>query len=219
MFQSIFKSHGGISPLKTILNMAVVFSFIMVSPFNATAYRIELTSHEGISGGSWAEITGGGTKEITFDIGLAVATIADIRAFLFNIDGNESISNITVNSLTDVNDDFTTVNVITNWPNLNFSMNGGGIPSFNYGIEFGGNGIGNNKGDIRTINFTIFGTSAFELGNNFGMLLTSFGDDREDSRKMIGSSIPVPEPTTMLLFGTGLIGLAAGFRRKFYKCR
>jgi hypothetical protein len=43
--------------------------------------------------------------------------------------------------------------------------------------------------------------------------LTSFGNETVDLIKVEGTSAPVPVPATMLLLGSGLIGLA-GFRRK-----
>lgn len=41
--------------------------------------------------------------------------------------------------------------------------------------------------------------------------------DDWNSDQLVGVKAPIPEPTTLLLFGTGLIGLAGLSRRKFFK--
>ncbi len=52
---------------------------------NAYAYRIDMYSHEGLSGSSWAEVTGDGSNKVEFDLGLGTDTIADIRGFFFDL--------------------------------------------------------------------------------------------------------------------------------------
>lgn len=210
---------------KNILMMATVC--MLAAPLSAGAYMVDLTSHEGKTGGSWVEVTGDGTNQVRFDLGLADGTIADMRAFFFDVSSymDEGIEEIRVDSLVDRNGDFTRDNVITNWPTVSGNAGMQGAGSFEYGIEFGHGGIGGGKGDIRAISFTVFSDDILDIDeSNLGMRLMSFGDGRNDSRKMIGSYEPsdsgpgpgpasVPEPASALMIGLGLAGLA-GFRKR-----
>jgi hypothetical protein len=213
---------------KNILMMATVC--MLAAPLSAGAYmvdgtRVDLLSHEGKSGGAWVEITGDGTEQVTFNLGLADGTIADMRGFFFNVNGYEDIETIRVNSLVDANNDFVKNNVITNWPNVSGSAGMQGAGNFEIGVEFGAGGIGNKKGDINAISFTVFSDDILDIDeSNLGMRLMSFGDGRNDSRKMIGGYEPsdsgpgpgpasVPEPASALMIGLGLAGLA-GFRKR-----
>ena len=147
----------------SLIVTTVVFTFFLILQTNAFAYMIDFASHDGKSGETWAEVQGDGTNQITFDIGLASDTIADIRGFFFDIDSGLPVTAITVNSLVDLNNDFTVNNVITSWPTVSGSAGMQGAGDFDFGIEFGSPGIGNNKGDIRAVNFTIFSNTAMVL--------------------------------------------------------
>jgi uncharacterized protein (TIGR03118 family) len=67
-----------------------------------------------------------------------------------------------------------------------------------WGLKFGNDG---NGGDSHTLYFTA------------GIP----GDGMVEDHGLFGSLTPVPEPTTMLLLGSGLIGLAGYGRKKFFK--
>jgi hypothetical protein len=213
---------------KNLLLAATIW--VLSFPLSAGAYMVELSSHEGLSGGGWVEVLNDGTNAVTFNLSLAEDTIADMRGFSFSLDGlitSDQLS-YTVNSLVDANNDFTPETVITNWPVVSPSagMKGTKI-EFDFGAEFGDGGIGVGQGDIREISLTFSSVPDSLLlnvnENNFGMRLMSVLDpttgDRSGSLKLVGGTeVPpppssVPEPVSALVLGLGLAGIA-GFRKR-----
>jgi hypothetical protein len=105
-----------------------------------------------------------------------------------------------------------------------------GVP-FDFGVAIGNNGIG--KGDDYqevTIDIEVVGGDLVaEDFQKIGVRIQSVGpvdSDREGSAKYVGipgdpidpndPETPVPEPATMALFGSGLLGLVA-LRKKFFR--
>jgi hypothetical protein len=157
---------------------------------------VDLTSHEDKEGGGWAEVTGEGTNQVTFEVGLADGTIADMRAFFFDVTGDAGVTSVSVSAVTDLNSDYSTTNVITGWPDVSASADMKGAvdgDGFEYGFEFGDAGIGVGDGDIRSVTLTVTGTDALYF-DGFGMRLMSVGEDRQDSLKLLGSYVPSDTP-------------------------
>ena len=101
-------------------------------------------------------------------------------------------------------------------------------PSENNDVKISSGTIGYQSfsGDLflEDINQTLYGDIHYAASVNLGFL-TLAGYDNFISHftmqcgndNLMGSTAPVPEPATLLLFGTGLIGLAGIGRKKFKK--
>lgn len=205
----------------TIMFFSLVL-VIFVLPAAVFGYSVTLDEFTGSDAQIQLDITGDGTSSITFNVNVLRPVYADIGGIWFNfISFPTGTLNITGTEVSGSEFSENSVSTITPNNNLggaeNIYRNG-----WDAGVAFGSPGVGN-SGQIYNTIFTISSTTAetLTLGTLFGARLQSvgdFADNRGGSSKLVGSvnsiPAPVPEPTTIILFGAGLAGLAAVRLRK-----
>ena len=150
----------------------------------------------------------------TFDVNVSVyddGILGDLTAFGFNVDPLSALSLFTYDSAV-VASNFT---------------DGGTIGQYVGGMLNLGTGNAGTDVLLATLTFTagsVAGTNTLLIEGLFdssfqGLYYMGADEDISGSIDITvnsGGAAPVPEPSTMLLFGAGLIGLA-GFRKKLFK--
>lgn len=104
-------------------------------------------------------------------------------------------------------------------------LDGDGIRMFHYGVYFIGQGTGGSDAMSGPIRFTVYNStindfideSVVALNGTGQILVADILSGQTGNTGLVDASSPVPEPTTMVFFGAGLIGLVGFGRKKFKK--
>jgi hypothetical protein len=171
------------------------FADIIINPDNAT-----LQDNDGTSNDWKADLAG--------ILGCTEQQIANLELYKLDIGGSESGS---------YNNYYSVENVIpTSDPaGLNIVFEGGTLPSIPSYLFVKDGNANPNWYFYNLSNFQWNGTDLLKL-QDFWIGDGQLGRGAISHVSLYGTSAPVPEPATMLLLGSGLVGLA-GFGRKKFK--
>jgi len=214
--------------------IGAIAAFLLVFNASASALIFELNyEFDGIlpvQNYGTVEVTEDGLGDLDFAISYNATSYpsplgsnADIHEFYFNLNGDFPSLEITY------------MDTFINTPyslGPNPQVAGGGGASFDWGINFGEGSQGDGNGILQSATFTLSADQnllidtllEYSYPNNtppvyfavhFQRTSTDAGSETVGGSN--GKPNPVPEPATMLLLGSGLIGFAAIGRKKFRK--
>lgn len=195
----------------------LALGWISMTPANASALSFTLnTELDTGATGPFASVDlteNAGTLAFVITLDLdELGPSADLHAFYFNLTGN-----VTGLGISDTNSPNSPYALVASPP-----IAGGAGSSFDWGVSFGNGGGPPGNGRLQIAEFTLSANEHLTIEQLIESSFASGGEIAIDmaahvqgtslltgaSSETIGGIVPIPEPSTGLLFVAGLIGLA-----------